>query len=280
MRMRHGQRSRLDVLMVAKGLASSRERARAYCLAGRVTVNGLSCSKPGTLVAEDADIRVAGEPLPFVSRGGLKLLKAIQVFGLDFTGKIVLDVGASTGGFTDCALQHGAAHVYAVDVGYGQIAWKLRNDPRVTVLERTNIRHLTASALSEPPDIATIDVSFISLGKVFPAVIGVLRDPGLIVALVKPQFEAGRNKVGKRGVVREKAVHSEVLTRVLADACAQGLKALNLTYSPIQGPEGNIEFLLCLGTFLFPAPSRNFSVEEIVNEAHSFFSAPAEGDPC
>lgn len=235
---------RLDVLLVEKGFFPSREKARAAVMAGQVFVGGECFDKPGRPVVADAVLDVRGNPVPYVSRGGLKLEKAIRVFGLDLAGQVVLDAGASTGGFTDCALQHGARLVYAVDVGYGQLAWRLREDPRVVVLERTNIRHLAPEALPERPGFVTIDVSFISLKLVLPKV-GELAGPDAAgVALVKPQFEAGRERVGKKGVVREQAVHVAVLTSVLNVVRALGWSACGLDHSPVTGPEGNIEFLL------------------------------------
>lgn len=234
---------RLDVLLVERGLAPSRERAQARVLAGEVLVGGRPVLKPGTRVPEDEEITVTGSDLPYVSRGGLKLEKAIKSFGLDLRGKIVLDVGASTGGFTDCALQHGAARVYAVDVGYGQLAWKLRQDPRVVVLERTNIRYLEKNLLSPLPELACIDVSFISLSKVIPKVVELLTGKKEIVALVKPQFEVGKGKVGKGGIVRSPELHQEVLKRVLIEV-EEHLTCAGLDFSPIKGTKGNIEYLL------------------------------------
>ncbi|MGB9825603.1 MAG: TlyA family RNA methyltransferase, partial [Desulfofundulus sp.] len=212
-------------------------------LAGEVLVGGRPVLKPGTRVPEDEEITVTGSDLPYVSRGGLKLEKAIKSFGLDLRGKIVLDVGASTGGFTDCALQHGAARVYAVDVGYGQLAWKLRQDPRVVVLERTNIRYLEKNLLSPPPELACIDVSFISLSKVIPKVVELLAGKKEVVALVKPQFEVGKGKVGKGGIVRNPELHQKVLERILVEV-EEHLTCAGLDFSPIKGTKGNIEYLL------------------------------------
>ncbi|WP_053094855.1 TlyA family RNA methyltransferase [Neomoorella thermoacetica] len=240
-------KERLDLLLVRRGLYPSREQARTAIMAGEVLVNNVPVDKPGAAVPDTATIRLLGQHLPYVSRGGLKLARALEVFSIDLHGKIILDVGASTGGFTDCALKHGAARVYAVDVGYGQLAWSLRQDPRVIVMERVNARYLESSSFGEPADVATIDVSFISLLKVLPAVASCLKPEGEIIALVKPQFEAGPGRVGKKGVVREAAVHRAVLQEVLAAAVDLGLKIKGLTYSPIKGPEGNVEFLLWLG---------------------------------
>lgn len=234
---------RLDNLLVNKGLFSSREKAKSSIMAGIVYVNGQKVDKAGAQVPENVKIEVHGSPLPYVSRGGLKLEKAINAFKLSLQGKIMMDVGASTGGFTDCALKEGAAKVYAVDVGYGQLAWSLRQDPRVVNLERTNIRYLEKDKVSESIDIVTIDVAFISLEKVLPKVYEHLKDGGELVALIKPQFEAGREKVGKKGVVKDPEVHREVIERVIKRAEEIGFCLLDLTFSPIKGPEGNIEYL-------------------------------------
>jgi len=232
-------KQRLDVILVERGLAESREKAQALILAGKVLVEGKVISKPGAFVHPKASIEVK-EGLPYVSRGGLKLEFALKTFGVDPAGKVAIDVGASTGGFTDCLLQHGASKVYAVDVGYGQLAWKLRQDPRVVVLERTNIRYL--ASLPELVDLATIDVSFISLRLVLPPVLNLLKPEAEIVALIKPQFEAGREKVGKKGVVRDPQVHREVLESLIDFAHGLGLSTSGLTVSPLLGPEGNVEF--------------------------------------
>jgi 23S rRNA (cytidine1920-2'-O)/16S rRNA (cytidine1409-2'-O)-methyltransferase len=238
--MAQTRKERLDLLLVEQGLADSRTRAQRLIMAGQVTVGERVVDKPGTRVAVDEPVKVK-EGLPYASRGGLKLEAALDAFGLEVTGWAVADVGASTGGFTDCLLQRGAAKVYAVDVGYGQLAWNLRQDPRVMVMDRTNARYL--ERLPEPVDLATIDVSFISLRLIVPAVTGWLRDGGQIVALIKPQFEAGRAQVGKGGVVRDPAVHRAVLEEITAWAEAQGLGLRGLIRSPITGPAGNVEFL-------------------------------------
>jgi len=237
-------KERLDILLVARGLAESRERAKSAIMAGIVHVEGQRVDKPGTSVDKEAKIEVRGNPIPFVSRGGLKLAKALEVFPVDVAGKIAIDVGASTGGFTDCLLQHGVVKVYAIDVGYGQLDWGLRQDPRVIVMERTNIRHVRPDEFDELVDLVTIDVAFISLTKILKTVSELLVDHGKIVALIKPQFEAGRQQVGKRGVVRDPKVHVEVITQVLAFAETLSLGALGLTFSPITGPQGNCEFLV------------------------------------
>ncbi len=237
-------RIRLDRLLTERRFAESREKARALILAGQVLVQGQKIDKAGALVQRDAEIRILGEVLPYVSRGGLKLEKAIQEFGVSVVGKAALDVGASTGGFTDCLLQHGCANVYAVDVGYGQIAWKLRQDPRVVVIERTNIREMASSVIPEPVDVAVIDVSFISLEKVIPAVLKFLRPDAEIIALIKPQFEVGKDSVGKGGIVRDEAARSAAVDRVAAFFRDTGLDVKGVILSPITGQDGNVEFLI------------------------------------
>jgi 23S rRNA (cytidine1920-2'-O)/16S rRNA (cytidine1409-2'-O)-methyltransferase len=237
---------RLDKLVLDRGLAPSRERARALIMAGQVVVDDHVADKAGQLVLPDACLRLKGEVLPFVSRGGLKLRKALDEFDVDVSGLVVVDVGASTGGFTDCLLQRGARRVFAVDVGYGQLAWKLRTDGRVTNLEKTNIRHLEPGQLSEVPDMAVVDASFISLAKVLPHVVRLIRDEGLIIALIKPQFEVGRGEVGKGGVVRDEKKHREVTGSIRMLAEDLGLDVRGETESPILGPKGNREFLICL----------------------------------
>ena len=235
-------RSRLDLLLVERGLADSRERAKRIIMAGDVTVDGHAEDKPGKSVPDDATIKVRA-PLPYVSRGGNKLAAALAAFPLDARDLVALDVGASTGGFTDCLLQHGAARVYAVDVGYGQLAWKLQIDPRVVVLDRTNIRHLRQLPEGVLADLAVIDASFISLSLVLPATLGLLRPNGQVIALIKPQFEAGRKSVGKGGVVRDAAVHQRVLEETVSRAVSFGLCLAGLIASPVLGPAGNVEFL-------------------------------------
>ena len=236
-------KTRLDVLLTERGLLDSRQKAQATIMSGIVFVNGQRVDKVGTAVSNDALIEIRGTTLPYVSRGGLKLEKAMQTFPLTLTGKICADIGASTGGFTDCMLQNGAKKVYAVDVGYGQLDWKLRNDARVVCMERTNARYLTHEEIPEELDFASVDVSFISLKLIFPALHGLLREGGEIACLIKPQFEAGREKVGKKGVVRDPAVHLEVLEHFLIHAKENHFTVLGITYSPIRGPEGNIEYL-------------------------------------
>lgn len=239
-------KERLDVLLVKRNLAESREKAKALIMSGIVYVNGQKEDKAGTTFEETVPIEVRGSTLKYVSRGGLKLEKAMDCFGVRLDGKICMDVGASTGGFTDCMLQNGAVKVYSVDVGHGQLAWKLRNDERVVCMEKTNVRYVTPEDIADPIGFASIDVSFISLTKVLGPVKALLEDNGQIVCLIKPQFEAGREKVGKKGVVREPAVHLEVIDMVIDYALSIGFEALNLEFSPIKGPEGNIEYLLYL----------------------------------
>ena len=240
------KKERLDKVIVDRNIVESRERARALIMAGQVVVDEHVAEKAGTMVRTDANIRIKGEILPFVSRGGLKLQKALDIFDIDVSNLVALDAGASTGGFTDCLLQRGARKVFAVDVGYGQLAWKLRQDHRVVNMEKTNIRYLEPARLDEVPDIAVIDVSFISLDKVLPPVSMLVKDGGRIVALIKPQFEVGRGEVGKGGVVRDSLKHQEVVNAVHALAESLELTVLGITESPILGPKGNREFLIAL----------------------------------
>ncbi|MBN1639754.1 MAG: TlyA family RNA methyltransferase [Anaerolineae bacterium] len=253
-------RARLDVLLVERGLSESRAKAQRLIMANQVSVNGQLVDKPGTRVPSDAEIELTAS-LPYVSRGGLKLQAALDAFALRVEGLVVADVGASTGGFTDCLLQRGAQRVYAIDVGYGQLAWSLRQDARVHVLERTNARHL--SALPEPIHLATVDVSFISLTLILPRVRDWLVPDGLVIPLIKPQFEAGREQVGKGGVVREAGVHRDVLRRVLRWADENGLPAQGLIRSPISGPAGNAEFLAMLRKTTIPSP---LSLEQAIQD--------------
>ena len=237
---------RLDALLVERGLAGSRERAKRMIMAGEGLVDEQKIEKAGTMVKAEAKIRLLGQDLPYVSRGGLKLEKAIQVFGVQLQGKTAADIGASTGGFTDCMLQNGAAKVYAIDVGYGQLAWKLRTDARVVNMERTNIRYVTPEDIGKPLDFASIDVAFISLDKVLPVAWQLLSEMGEVLALIKPQFEAGREHVGKKGVVRDPAIHEAVIHKVVLLARTLGFITRALTFSPVKGPEGNIEYLIWL----------------------------------
>ncbi len=260
------EKKRLDVLLVEMGLAETRQKALATIMSGIVYVNGQKVDKAGFAVAPDASVEVRGNALPYVSRGGLKLEKAMREFSLKLDGCICADIGASTGGFTDCMLQNGAAKVYAVDVGYGQLDWKLRSDARVVCLERTNARYLTHEQVPDELDFASIDVSFISLKLILPAVNALLREGGHVACLVKPQFEAGREKVGKKGVVRDPAVHREVLEHFLEHARTSGFAVLDLTFSPIRGPEGNIEYL---GYLEKGAPDeRSFDLGALVEASH------------
>ena len=237
-------KKRLDVLLVERGLAESRQRAQAVIMSGQVYVNEQKVDKAGAQFGEKVPIEVRGQTLSYVSRGGLKLEKAMNTFtGIHLQGAVCGDIGASTGGFTDCMLQNGAAKVYAVDVGYGQLAWSLRSDPRVVCLERTNARYLTHEQVPDELDFASVDVSFISLKLILPALHGLLKADGQVVCLVKPQFEAGREKVGKKGVVRDPAVHLEVIQSFLLNAAGAGFTVKDMTFSPIRGPEGNIEYL-------------------------------------
>jgi len=240
------EKKRLDILLVKKGIFDSREKARSSIMAGVVYVNGVKEDRPGTKFRPDVEIQIKENINPYVSRGGLKLEKALKFFGINLEGKTAIDVGASTGGFTDCMLKNGAVKVVAIDVGYGQLAWELRNDPRVICMERTNIRYVKPEDIGIIADFATIDVSFISLKKVIPVVIELIKPDGEIVCLVKPQFEAGREKVGKGGVVRKPETHIEVLQDIISFVLEFNLKIKGLTYSPIKGPEGNIEYLLYL----------------------------------
>nr|WP_295282941.1 TlyA family RNA methyltransferase [uncultured Blautia sp.] len=265
-------KKRLDLLMVERALAPSREKAKAYIMSGDVYVDGQKEDKAGTMFKETVKIEVRGNTLPYVSRGGLKLEKAMNNFGVTLDGKVCMDVGASTGGFTDCMLQNGAVKVYSIDVGYGQLDWKLRNDPRVVCMEKTNIRYVLPENLEEPAQFSSIDVSFISLTKVLLPVRNLLTEEGEIVCLIKPQFEAGREKVGKKGVVRDPAVHLEVIEKVIAYASTISMEPCHLSFSPIKGPEGNIEYLL----HLKKRPedeviqsSLEVTPETVVQEAHS-----------
>lgn len=238
------KKERLDVLLVEKGIISSRERAKTSIMAGEIFVNGQRVDKVGEKVKVTAEILYKGKNMPYVSRGGFKLEKAMQRYPISLEGKVCMDIGASTGGFTDCMLQNGAKKVFAVDVGYGQFAWKLRVDERVVNMERTNIRYVAVDDLGEKLDFASIDVSFISLKKIMPATISLLKDDGEVVALIKPQFEAGREKIGKKGVVRDIEVHKEVVYGIVDFLISKELNVLGVSYSPIKGPEGNIEYLV------------------------------------
>lgn len=274
-------KERLDVLLVKKGLAPSREKAKAVIMAGSVYVDGQKEDKAGSVFDEEsAQIEVRGHALPYVSRGGLKLEKALKVFPITLTNKICMDIGASTGGFTDCMLQNGAVKVYSVDVGYGQLDWKLRQDERVVCMEKTNFRYMTPEDIPDVLDFASVDVSFISLDKILTPAYALLREQGEMVALIKPQFEAGREKVGKKGVVRDPKVHEEVISRIVRHADEVSFEVLDLSYSPIRGPEGNIEYLIHLKKnperTVYPDILEVFEkkIKEIVEEAHQELEKP------
>lgn len=274
-------KERLDVLLVKKGLAPSREKAKAVIMSGSVYVDGQKEDKAGSVFDEEsAQIEVRGHALPYVSRGGLKLEKALKVFPITLTDKIGMDIGASTGGFTDCMLQNGAAKVYSVDVGYGQLDWKLRQDDRVVCMEKTNFRYMTPEDIPDVLDFASVDVSFISLDKILTPAYALLKEQGEMVALIKPQFEAGREKVGKKGVVRDPKVHEEVISRIVRHADEVSFEVLDLSYSPIRGPEGNIEYLIHLRKnperTVYPDIPAVFEkkIKEIVEEAHQELEKP------
>jgi 23S rRNA (cytidine1920-2'-O)/16S rRNA (cytidine1409-2'-O)-methyltransferase len=267
-------KERIDVLLVEQGYFESREKAKAALMAGLVLMDGEPIEKAGTKVPRTSEIKVKGAVHPYVSRGGLKLEKALRYFEISVNDAVMLDIGSSTGGFTDCALQNGAQLVYAVDVGYNQLDWSLRNHPQVVVMERTNFRYLTLEELKGPqPNFATIDVSFISLKIILPALKMILKPEGTVISLIKPQFEAGREKVGKSGVVREASTHKEVLTNVLTTAANQGFKLKGLTFSPITGGEGNIEFLahwqLAIEAYSADDEIHTALIDEVVHEAHT-----------
>ena len=266
-------KERLDILLVKRGLAPSREKAKAMIMEGNVFVANIREDKAGASFDEEAQIEVRGNTLKYVSRGGLKLEKAMKQFGIALDGKICMDIGASTGGFTDCMLQNGAAKVYAVDVGYGQFAWKLRQDPRVVCMEKTNIRYVTPEDIEDVLDFASVDVSFISLTKVLGPARALLADGGEMVCLIKPQFEAGREKVGKKGVVRERSIHEEVITKVIDFAVEQNFFVKNLEYSPIKGPEGNIEYLVHIRKETCGGREETVDIHAVVEAAHGELDA-------
>ncbi len=259
---------RLDNLLYQQGLTGSREKAKAIIMAGEVTVNGRVIDKPGTSVNSDVSIEIRESSPRYVSRGGIKLEKAIQEFNIDFTSAIMLDVGASTGGYTDCALQHGAEKIYALDVGYGQLDWKLRNDPRVINMEKTNVRYLRLEDLDQRVDFITVDVSFISTRLVFPGLKDLLKDDGIIISLIKPQFEAGKNQVGKKGVVRDPDLHRKILADCIKYAEEADFKCTNITYSPITGPSGNIEYFIKLEKYPKTLIDLEAVINMVVGEAH------------
>ena len=262
------EKERLDILLAEKNIFDSRAKAKSMIMLGKILVDGKKIDKAGTLINRDAKIEVIGKEMPFVSRGGFKLQKALKVFEIDLREKICADIGASTGGFTDCMLQSGAKKVYAIDVGYGQLAWKLRQDERVINLERTNIRNITSEKISDALNFCSIDVSFISLEKVLPVAKNLLSEDGEIIALIKPQFEAGREQVGKKGVVRDKKIHCAVLEKILQITEEINLKVCGLDYSPIKGPEGNIEYLIYLKKIERDEVKKIF-INELVEKAHA-----------
>lgn len=264
------KKERLDILLVEKGIFTSRERAKTNIMAGLIFVDGQRVDKAGEKISVDADIMFKGEDIPYVSRGGLKLEKAIKEFGIDLTDNVCMDIGASTGGFTDCMLQNNASKVFSVDVGYGQFAWKLRTDDRVVCMERTNIRYVKPEDIGENLDFASIDVSFISLRTIMPAVKELLKSSGEVVALIKPQFEAGKDKVGKKGVVRDKEVHKDVINNIINYLINNEFSIIGLSYSPIKGPEGNREYLVYFTKDI--TRSTEFTIDkinDIVEESHS-----------
>ena len=262
-------KERLDILLVKRNLAPSREKAKAMIMEGNVFVNNQREDKAGSSFDENVPIEIHGNTLKYVSRGGLKLEKAMNEFDLTLEGDICMDIGASTGGFTDCMLQNGATKVYSVDVGYGQFAWKLRQDPRVVCMEKTNIRYVTPEDIDDVLDFASVDVSFISLTKILEPARNLLRDGGQMVCLIKPQFEAGREKVGKKGVVRDKAVHLEVVERIVSFALEHGFSVLHLSYSPIKGPEGNIEYLVQIQKSETATKEESVDPVAVVEAAHA-----------
>lgn len=261
-------KERLDVLLVNRGLSPSREKAKTMIMEGNVFVNHNREDKAGSMFPDDCEIEIHGNTLKYVSRGGLKLEKAMMHFAISLEGRICMDIGASTGGFTDCMLQNGAAKVYAVDVGYGQFAWKLRQDPRVVCMEKTNIRYVTPEDIEDVLDFASVDVSFISLTKVLGPARELLSEHGQMVCLIKPQFEAGREKVGKKGVVRDRKVHEEVIQKVIDFALENGFSIHNLEYSPIKGPEGNIEYLVYIEKTDEPVKEESVDIHAVVEAAH------------
>ena len=274
-------KKRLDILITERGLAPSREKARALIMEGAVFADGNREDKPGTAFSEDVSIEIRGNRLPYVSRGGLKLEKAINVFAIDLAGRICMDTGCSTGGFTDCMLQNGAEKVYAVDVGYGQLDWKLRTDARVVCMEKTNARYLKPEDIPEQPDFISADVSFISLTKILPALHSLAKAGAEAVLLIKPQFEAGREKVGKKGVVRDPKIHEEVIGKIIGFASDNGWIPLDLSFSPVKGPEGNIEYLFYLKKECLPDDQEKDSkdwgskIRETVRTAHETLSRSA-----
>ena len=262
------EKVRLDVALFERGFVDSREKGKALIMAGLVYLNGKKETKAGAPVKSEDCIELRGEKMPYVSRGGYKLAKAVEQFGLKLNNCICMDIGASTGGFTDCMLINGASKVYSIDVGYGQLAWKLRNDPRVVNMERTNFRYVTHEEIPEEIDFASVDVSFISLKHIIPPMHSLLRNGGQAVCLIKPQFEAGKEKVGKKGVVRDITVHYEVVKAIFDFVLENGFSVLNLDFSPIKGPQGNIEYLIFIKKSENPTSYLEKSIEQIVNDSH------------
>lgn len=262
-------KERLDVLVVRHGLAESREKAKAMIMSGDIFVNNQREDKAGSMFPDDVVVELKGKPMKYVSRGGLKLEKALLEFDLSLENKVCMDIGASTGGFTDCMLQNGAKKVYSVDVGYGQFAWKLRQDERVVCMEKTNIRYVTLDQIGEPLDFASVDVSFISLTKVLPAACLLMNEGGEMICLIKPQFEAGREKVGKKGVVRDPQTHQEVIQKIIDFSLENGFSVCNLSFSPIKGPEGNIEYLVHLKKEALTSINEGVDAKDIVQKSHA-----------
>lgn len=270
------QKKRLDLVVFEEGHTDSREKAKALIMAGQVYVNGQKELKAGAQIKADDKIEVRGSKMPYVSRGGYKLAKAMKTWNLSLDGKICMDIGASTGGFTDCMLQNGAVKVYSIDVGYGQLAWKLRSDERVVNLERTNFRYVTEEQIPEPVDFASVDVSFISLKIILPVLRERLADGGQAVCLIKPQFEAGKEKVGKKGVVRDQKVHVEVVENITNFAVECGFTLKGVTFSPIKGPEGNIEYLMYIEKSEAPEREVDFSITDLIEESHQVLNGNGE----
>lgn len=262
------EKIRLDSYVFENGFAESREKAKAYIMAGQVYINGVKSLKAGTVVKDGDTVEVRGDKLPFVSRGGLKLQKAFESFGLSVEGLLCMDVGASTGGFTDCMLQHNAKKVYSIDVGYGQLSWKLRTDVRVINLERTNFRYVTEREIPEEIDFSSVDVSFISLDKILPVLYQRLANNGKAVCLIKPQFEAGRENIGKKGVVRDPAIHKEVIEKVFDKTTENKFSILGLDYSPVKGPEGNIEYLMYIIKDGKAVIDENINIQKVIDDSH------------
>jgi len=262
------EKKRLDILVYEAGLAESREKAKALIMSGIIYVDNQKADKPGTAYPDDVKVELRGNKLPYASRGGLKLEKALKVFPIDLNGKITMDIGASHGGFTDCMLQNGAKKVYAIDVGYGQLVWKLRNDERVVNIERTNVRYITKEQVPDEIDFFSVDVSFISLCLVLPAARPLLKDGGEAVCLIKPQFEAGRENVGKKGVVRDRNVHIQVIKKIYDFCLENGFSVLDMDYSPIKGPEGNIEYLIYIRKTEQPRAEKIIDINDIVARSH------------